>query len=122
MARPRKYETPEQMQEVIDEYFVSTDMPTVCGLALALGFSQRKSLLDYEGYEDEPQFCNIIKIAKLKVEESYERDLRTKGIKPTGPIFALKNMKWKDDRGIDHTTDGKPITPQIVVFGENNDS
>ena len=52
-GRPRKYSTPEEMQIVIDQYFDDHQKPTICGLALALGFAQRKSLLNYEGYGKE---------------------------------------------------------------------
>ena len=45
-GRPRKYSTPEEMQIVIDKYFEDNPKPTICGLALALGFAQRKSLLN----------------------------------------------------------------------------
>ena len=43
-GRPRKYDTPEQMQVAIDAYFDEPKLHTVCGLALHLGFAQRKSL------------------------------------------------------------------------------
>ena len=52
-GRPRKFGTPEEMQIVIDKYFEDNPKPTICGLALALGFAQRKSLLNYEGYGEE---------------------------------------------------------------------
>jgi hypothetical protein len=91
-GRPRKYSTPEEMQTVIDKYFEDNPKPTICGLALALGFAQRKSLLNYEGYGKE--FCNTIKRAKLIIEEGYEQDLRSKYV--TGAIFALKNFNWSD--------------------------
>ena len=100
-GRPRRYKSPEQMQRVIDVYFKTEEKPTICGLALHLGFAQRKSLMDYEGYEDEPEFCNVIKKAKLKVELGYEKDLRSNHV--TGAIFALKQFKWKDTHGIDVT-------------------
>ncbi len=95
-GRPRKYSTPEEMQTVIDKYFEDNPKPTICGLALALGFAQRKSLLNYEGYGEE--FCNTIKRAKLKIEESYEQELRSNHV--AGAIFALKNFKWKDKQEI----------------------
>ena len=57
MSRPRKYKTVEEMQKAIDNYFMQCDAEekpyTVVGLALALGFEDRRSLLDYMEYEDE---------------------------------------------------------------------
>lgn len=96
-GRPRKYKTPEEMQARIDDYFVSIEKPTICGLALALGFVARKSLFDYEGYGKE--FFNIIKRARLVVEDYYERNLAI-NTRATGAIFALKNFDWSDRQDI----------------------
>ena len=41
------------------------------------------------------------------VEHGYEKDLRSD--KPTGSIFALKNMGWVDKQEIDHTTKGQSL-------------
>ena len=92
---------------MIDKYFEDNPKPTVCGLALALEFAQRKSLLNYEGYGKE--FCNTIKRARLVIEESYEQDLR--GNHVAGAIFALKNFNWSDkqDRIIDDRTEGNRL-------------
>ena len=95
-GRPRKYSTPEEMETVIYKYFEDNPKPTICGLALAVGFAQRKSLLNYEGYGKE--FCNTVKRAKLIIEDSYEQELR--GNHVAGPIFALKNFKWSDRQEI----------------------
>jgi len=95
-GRPRNYETPEQMQVEIDKYFVDNPKPTICGLALALGFAQRKSLIEYEGYGEE--FRNTIKRAKLRVEVKYEEHLVENNV--AGSIFALKNFNWRDDKNL----------------------
>ena len=96
VGRPRKYITPTAMQEAIEGYFQKCKKeersPTICGLAIALDFVSRNSLLNYEGYSKE--FFGIIKRAKLTVEDGYEQDLRGKN--PTGPIFALKQFDWRD--------------------------
>ena len=95
-GRPRKFSTPEEMQTAIDKYFEDHPKPTICGLALALGFAQRKSLLNYEGYGEE--FCNTVKRAKLIIEDSYEQELRSNHV--AGPIFSLKNFNWADKQDI----------------------
>ena len=92
-GRPRRYKSPEEMQIRIDEYFLDNDKPTICGLTLALGFCERRALLNYEGYGKE--FYDIIKRAKLIVEEYYESCLAVNS-KATGAIFALKNFDWSD--------------------------
>lgn len=97
-GRKRKYKTVEQMQTAIDKYFDETTKITICGLALHLGFAQRKSLLDYEGYTDEPEFCNTIKRAKSRVEVYYEEHLVENNA--AGSIFALKNFNWRDKTDI----------------------
>ena len=48
--------------------------------------------------------------AKLKVENSYEKELRGKFF--AGAIFALKNFGWSDKMETEHTIN-QPI--QIVI-------
>jgi len=96
-GRPKKYDTPEDLQEAVDDYFANTKKLTICGLALHLGFNSRTSLLNYEGYSDE--YKDIIKTAKLRVENYYEEHLI--GNNAAGCIFALKNFKWSDKQEID---------------------
>ena len=108
-GRPRMYSTPDEMQTVIDKYFEDNPKPTICGLALALGFAQRKSLLNYEGYGEE--FCNTIKRAKLKIEDSYEKELRSNHV--AGAIFALKNFDWSDRQDVN--LDSKVILHPPVI-------
>ena len=112
-GRPPFYETPESMQEGIDEYFVyikgevtkevnengvmtdkvtrQPEPATITGLALFLGFNDRQSLYDYQ---EKPEFTCIVKKARTIVECEYEK--RLSGATPTGSIFALKNMGWND--------------------------
>ena len=102
-GRPPKFETPEELDNQIDAYFLSLEYgedeygntlrksPTITGLALFLGFCDRQSLYDYQ---NRPEFSCIIKKARCMVEQGYEEALLTKG--STGAIFALKNMGWND--------------------------
>ena len=112
MGRPRKYDSPEKMQESIDNYFENTTKLTICGLALYLGFDSRVSLLNYEGYSED--FLSTIKKAKSRIEEYYEQHLI--GSNAAGPIFALKNFKWSDKQEIEHS--GNPQKPVMVTLGE----
>jgi len=107
VGRPPKYKTPEDMQSAVDEYFENLPpytvvvmgeskevrMPTITGLALALGFSSRSSLYEYEG---KPEFTDTIKKARMRVEHDYEMQLRTSTQGQAGTIFALKNLGWRD--------------------------
>uniref|UniRef100_A0A6M3L292 Putative terminase small subunit n=1 Tax=viral metagenome TaxID=1070528 RepID=A0A6M3L292_9ZZZZ len=112
-GRPPFYDDPLKLQIACDTYFQDCKRDktptTITGLALALGFSTRKSLLDYE---DKVEFVNIIKKAKLKVECEYEK--RLSGNAPTGAIFALKNMHWQDRQELTGA-DGKDLNTRITI-------
>lgn len=121
-GRIAKYTNPEEMQEVIDRYFedckrnhvyyvldkkgaeepkdtVTDDArPTVTGLALALGFNGRQSLLNYEGRD---AFLDTIKRAKARVESYLEQRLYDPSA--AGAIFSLKNnYAWRDEKRNEH--------------------
>ena len=107
MARPRKYTRVEDMQEAIDKYFLECDMKeepyTMSGLALALDFDSRRSLLNYCDYEDEEdkEFLPTIKRARAKCEANIERGLLSGKYNATGAIFNLKNnYDWKDKQEV----------------------
>jgi hypothetical protein len=109
------FKTPEELQAKVDEYFeyvkgefvdVSDLDPdnlspikwirlpepvAITALALFLGFDSRQSLYDYQ---EKPLFSCVIKRARARVEAAYEKNLS--GNSPTGSIFALKNMGWRD--------------------------
>ena len=97
-GRPPKWETPAQVQLLIDDYFANTSEEewTITGLAIALD-TWRSVLVDYEGKDE---FTATIKKAKEKVHNAYEKDLRKKG--RSGDIFALKNFGWRDEKTLDH--------------------
>lgn len=105
-----KFTSPEQMAEVIDQYFADCvrmvenpqtgeteyfwiDPPTIPGLALALGMTSR-NLLEYAKLDE---FEEIITDAKLRIEEYTAKALHANP-KATGLIFILKNMGWQDNR------------------------
>lgn len=112
-GRPPEFETPELMQEKIEEYFSriekSSTSATITGLAYFLGFESRQSFYDYEKKE---QFSYTVKRARLAIEQVYEQRLH--GNSNAGAIFALKNFGWIDSQSFDHTTDGKALTGLIV--------
>jgi len=96
-GRPVKYKTPEEMQVIIDNFFVQCIddelHPTVTGLALALDLT-REGLINYEN-KDDTGFYDTVKKAKLRVEAHIEQRLYHNNA--TGCIFNLKNnFGWKD--------------------------
>lgn len=106
LGAPAHFENPEEMDTMIKSYLFQSPMDTIrnpitiTGLAYFLGFESRQSFYDYE---KRPDFSYIIKRARLYVESMYE--LRLQGDKPTGSIFALKNMGWTDRQEIDQKTE-----------------
>jgi len=128
-GRPPKFETTEQLETKIIEYFdtcvieydhegnwVSGSRPTVTGLTLFLGFADKKSLRQYKAKEG---FAPLIKRALTAVEMSYEENLNSKFA--TGSIFALKNMDWKDQSQTDITTGGKEVSIPPISWVKNGE-
>lgn len=123
-GRPPKYKTKEEIQEKIDAYFESCkgtvrydddgnvlidkfgrpvifdDRPlTITGLALALGFNSRQTLLNYQGKKE---FMDTIMRAKAQVEQYAEERLFDKD-GANGAKFSLANNfeGWKEKQQID---------------------
>jgi len=82
----------KKMEEILNKYFEETpeEKITLTGIILALDISKDT----FYQYAKLPEFKAIIDKARLRVENSYETDLREKG--RAGDIFALKNFGWKD--------------------------
>ena len=116
VGRPLKYKTVEELQAAIDAYFTAckgkplldedgtavTDKygepviigahpPTVTGLALALGFTGRQALLNYQA---RPKFMDTITRAKSRCEEYAESRLYDRD-GARGAQFSLEhNFRW----------------------------
>lgn len=130
-GRPRTFESPEQMEGVIEDYFnpeafeetktrsgtltksIGRQLrvnPTITGLAYHLGFESRQSFYDYETIVE---YSYIIKKARLRVEMGYEESLRSNNV--AGSIFALKNMGWKDRTEVAPVDpDGNALTQPLI--------
>ena len=127
-GRPPIYDNAEDLNKKINEYFsqigkVDSEDPknveaynfTTTGLALFLGFESRQSLYYYRDKpSDNQDFCYILKRALLVIENKYEEALSFNS--PTGAIFALKNMDWKDKSEIDNNNTHKiePLGFEII--------
>lgn len=112
-GRPKKYKSADDMQVIIDSYFdscyedktildkdgnyVGTEKImvrplTITGLALALDMT-RDMIIDYQ---DDAEFSNTIKKAKMKCHNFAEEQLFTNK-SAAGVIFNLKNnYGWRD--------------------------
>ncbi len=128
-TNPLRYKSAKEMSAAIEEYFkdceghvltdssgktvydkngepviVSAHPPTVTGLALALGFKTRQSLLNYQARSD--KFNDIITVAKSRCEEYAERRLYDRdGV--NGAKFSLTNnfKGWREKPPEDEDTD-----------------
>ncbi|NFN94919.1 hypothetical protein FDB28_12655 [Clostridium botulinum] len=125
VGRPAKYDNPEEMQNIINEYFKecekSEEIPTVTGLAFSLDID-RNTLLRYENNQEndwlknfddsvKAEFSRTIKRAKRYIESNYENALFSNG-KTVGAIFTLKNnYHWVDKQEIEQTN--KTITVEL---------
>ncbi len=123
-GRPPKYKSKEEIQEKIDAYFEEckgkvlkddngrpvldkNDRPviignrpmTITGLALALGFSSRQSLLNYKAKKE---FLDTITRAYARVEQYTEERLFDKD-GAAGAKFSLANNfeGWKEKQQIE---------------------
>lgn len=122
-GRPPFYNTKEEMQEKIDAYFeeckgryledaegntvrdkygypviIDARPLTITGLALALGFTSRQALLNYQAKDE---FVDTILRAKAKVECYAEERLFDKD-GANGAKFSLANNfeGWKDKQDV----------------------
>lgn len=123
-GRPPKYKSVEEMQQKIDEYFKECEGKTlldaennpildkagrpilygqkpltITGLARALGFNSRQSLLNYEGKKE---FLDTIMRARMRVEEYVEESLFYKD-SANGAKFSLANNfeGWKEKKQVE---------------------
>lgn len=129
-----KYETPEELQKKILEYFESgrnvrkvydgdtqkiREIPiiTITWLVLFLWFDSRQSFYDYEKKE---AFSYTIKKARTFIEQEYEEMLSLGN--HTAAIFALKNFGWKDTQTIEWelNDNGTKMVVEYVEAGHAN--
>lgn len=113
-GRPLRYETEQELIEAIQDYFNTETKPTLSGLAYHIDLS-RQTLYDYKKGN---KYSYIINKAKEAVESIYEQRLLYSD-KPTGVIFALKNMNWTDRQEIQQKTE---ITVPIMGGSTKLDS
>jgi len=139
VGRPLKYETPEEMQSVIDLYFlvckdnqldesallkdltgdelfaikdIEDITPSISGIAYTLGMTTEA----FRNYEQKDEFLVTVKRAKQRVEMSLEQ--RLAGTAVTGSIFSLKNnFGWKDKTESELSgPNGGPVQLADVTF------
>ena len=101
--------TDEKGKQIFNKFgspiFIDVHPPTVTGLALALGFTSRQALLNYQA---KPQFVDTITRAKARVEQYAEERLFDRD-GSNGAQFSLRNnfKGWDADKKNDDSGDGK---------------
>lgn len=116
VGRPPKYETVEELEALIEQYFIQMDEEdrpyTITGLAVALG-TDRSTLIEYAGKE---KFSYTIKSAKAKIENYTNEAMLSNKLNTVGSIFNLKNnYGWKDQTHTDLTSKDEKIEG-LTVF------
>lgn len=140
MGRPKKYANKEDLENKINSYFDWCDSQkqelyndkgqitkviskpyTVSGLCLYLGIT-RETL---NQYEDNNDYSDTIKRAKMRIENDVEEGIMTGRINTISGIFNLKNnFGWKDKQEIQQEVNGAVglniiIGNQVVNKEEN---
>jgi hypothetical protein len=136
-GKPRIWGDIEEMRSAISDYFEdclpqplinkNTDEPymdkkgkvimvegdklTITGLALSLGYADRQSI--YDGIKRKDEYSCLIKNAMTIVENGYEKLVQ--GSTPTGAIFVLKNMKWRDKTEVEASGDNTLTIRREVI-------
>lgn len=132
VGAPPKFKSKEEMQEKIDAYFMECEgtllmdkdgevvisksgqavyigrrPPTITGLALALGFRSRQSLLNYQAKKE---FMDTVMRAKARVEQYTEESLFDPG-KANGAKFSLANnfSAWSEKQTVDATVTARKL-------------
>lgn len=138
IGRPPKYSDPAEMQAVIDQYFrdcagtpligadgevirdkygeivmANARPPTVTGLALALGFTGRQALMDYQARKS---FSDTVTRAKSRIEAYAEERLYDRDGQ-RGAEFSLKyNFKWAQEDKTALTDEGATGVVMLPVI------
>lgn len=103
-GRPMLWDSAEELEAAIDEYFEIRKKekrpPLMSGLAVHLGVD-RKTLVNYSHREE---FFPTIKRARARIEEAMEEGALTGQLNPTVTIFSMKNnFGYTNDGGVADT-------------------
>lgn len=143
MGRPLKYKTVAELESAIEKYFKDCEgeilkdkdgnpmldkfgqpivykdhPPTVTGLALALGFTNRQALLTYQG---RAAFSDTITRAKARCEEYAESRLYDRD-GARGAQFSLEhNFRWgaNQAQSAQQQAEDDPITKSLKEDAKN---
>ena len=109
----RKYDNAKDLMEKVEEYFNTTKPQdqTAAGLCIFLGIA-RTTYNNYAAGSLGEEVAEVIAWAKTRLEHKYALDLNYKA-NPTGPIFALKQLGWRDNQDVDVRASGFEIVCNV---------
>lgn len=98
--RQKQITCPEEIEVRAMMYFADCEerkvVPNMPGLAYAMGFTNRNTVHKYRKLEGYEEYHDAMDAAALYVESRTAEALFGRNSNVAGPIFALKNMGWKD--------------------------
>lgn len=131
-GRPPRFETAEELEQMVLEYFdncpdkvkinsyegghkelLEISRPSMSGLALFLGFADRRSLYDYEKHD---KYSHSIKIARSLIERFYEVCTQAGAIDKTFGIFAMKQFGWTDKQEVSQTIQANVSNEDLTSY------
>lgn len=108
----RPFSDPDEFLKVAAEYFETTKVITMGGLAYALGFASRTAFNKFPTTKEGKPYAYVHQRVRFLVEVAYEERLNSPAA--GGAIFALKNMGWSDKQVLSAELSVNKITRQIV--------
>ena len=118
MNKNAKYQTPDEMQIVIDNYFADCKKRdakyTMSGMRNFLGFACDSQIADYKS--DHPEFSEVINHARSIVEQQREEDLSDPNTKNSRGIgMVMQNCHgWKNQQTIEVVGAVREMAEQIA--------
>ena len=104
-GRPRMYPEHAPFDDKVEEYFESEEgktFPTLTGISLYLGFSDKQTFSDYADYGED--FSLTVNKARMRIEHNRHKLLIAKDTFTPGIIFDLENNHgWKDRQELEHS-------------------
>jgi len=109
----KKYEDAGELMDKIEEYFNTTEPKnqTCAGLCIYLGICM-STYKNYKNGTNGPEIQEAILWAQTRLENKYNLDLNWKP-NPTGPIFALKQLGWRDNQEVEMKAQGFEIVCNV---------
>lgn len=141
-GRPKRYPTIEGFEKAIEDYFEECDNNTVDtynklgepitikspipytveGLCLALGFTSREALINYEKKQGYEEYFDTLKTAKLRIQNNKVVNSLNGTYNPATAIFDLKNNHgYRDKTETEHSGKLDGVRIYLPDNGRNKD-